>query len=54
MKLRSKLYYTFAMFMMSPMLRDDPKSTEASAKRTFWDTLKKLWRNELDKEFKDA
>lgn len=50
MTLSKKLFYTFSMIMMSPMLRDDPKSTEKEAKKTFWGMMKKLWNNELDKE----
>ena len=52
MRFRDKIFYTFSMIMMSPMLRDSPYSTEKSAKKMFWETLKKLWRNELDKELK--
>ena len=50
MKLRRKIFYTFSLIIMSPMLRDDPKSIEKDAKRSFWTMMKKLWNNELDKE----
>lgn len=51
MKLHKKIFFTLSMIIMSPMLRDDPKSTEKSASKMFWKTLKDLWANKLDKDF---
>jgi hypothetical protein len=48
MKLRDKIFYTFSAFLMRPMLRDDPKSTEKSAKKMFWKSIKDIWTNKIN------
>lgn len=48
MRLRDKIFYTLSMIMMKPMLRDNPKSTQKSANKIFWEALKKLWKNEIN------
>ena len=48
MKLKDKLFYTMSVFMMFPMLRDDPKSTVRSSNGIFLKFMKELWSNKFD------
>ena len=46
MSFGQKIIATISLVIMSPMLRDDPKSTEQTAKKMFWEAFRMIWRGE--------
>jgi len=42
-----KIGKTIMLIIMSPMLRDDPKSTKETASKMFWSVLKDIWTNKI-------
>lgn len=45
-----KIGKTIMLIIMSPMLRDDPKSTKETASKMFWSVLKDIWTNKIKEQ----